>query len=64
MTIRAVTTEAGVAKGLVHRHFADCDALLGGLVLDRTARFGTADEGVVGISRTVHRRRPSHRRAC
>ena len=38
LTSRSVTAEAGVAKGLVHRHFADFDALLAGLVLDRIAR--------------------------
>ncbi|SOD64519.1 transcriptional regulator, TetR family [Streptomyces zhaozhouensis] len=39
LTSRAVAAEAGVAKGLVHRHFADFDAFLAGLVLDRTARW-------------------------
>ena len=38
LTSRSVTAEAGVAKGLVHRHFADFDAFLSGLVLDRIAR--------------------------
>lgn len=38
LTSRAVTAEAGVAKGLVHRHFADFDALLAELVLDRITR--------------------------
>lgn len=38
LTSRAVTTEAGVAKGLVHRYFADFDTLLAELVLDRVAR--------------------------
>jgi len=37
LTSRAVTTEAGVAKGVVHRHFADFDAFLAELVLDRVA---------------------------
>ncbi|MGP4016690.1 TetR/AcrR family transcriptional regulator [Saccharopolyspora sp. 5N708] len=35
---RAVTTEAGVAKGVLHRHFADFDAFLTELVLDRIAQ--------------------------
>lgn len=35
---RAVTTEAGCAKGVLHRHFADFDALLAELVLDRVER--------------------------
>ncbi|GAB3617759.1 TetR family transcriptional regulator [Okibacterium endophyticum] len=38
LTSRSVATEAGVAKGLVHRHFADFDAFLAGLVFDRIAR--------------------------
>ncbi len=38
LTSRAVTTEAGVAKGVLHRHFADFDDFLAGLVLDRIAR--------------------------
>jgi len=38
LTSRAVTTEAGVAKGVLHRHFDDFDAFLLELVLDRAAR--------------------------
>lgn len=38
LTSRAVTTEAGVAKGVLHRHFADFDAFLADLVLDRIGR--------------------------
>ena len=38
LTSRAVTTEAGVAKGVMHRHFADFDAFLAELVLDRATR--------------------------
>jgi AcrR family transcriptional regulator len=38
LTSRAVTTEAGVAKGVMHRHFADFDAFLAELILDRAAR--------------------------
>jgi AcrR family transcriptional regulator len=38
LTSRAVTTEAGVAKGVLHRHFADFDDFLAELVLDRAAR--------------------------
>jgi AcrR family transcriptional regulator len=41
LTSRAVTAEAGVAKGVLHRHFADFDAFLADLVLDRIARIGT-----------------------
>ena len=38
LTSRAVTTEAGCAKGVLHRHFADFDGFLAALVLDRIAR--------------------------
>jgi AcrR family transcriptional regulator len=35
LTSRAVTAEAGVAKGVLHRHFADFDAFLADYVLAR-----------------------------
>ncbi|MEU6261051.1 TetR/AcrR family transcriptional regulator [Streptomyces sp. NPDC047043] len=38
LTSRAVTTEAGCAKGVLHRHFADFDAFLAELVLGRIHR--------------------------
>lgn len=38
LTSRAVTTEAGVAKGVLHRHFDDFDAFLAQFVLDRVER--------------------------
>jgi AcrR family transcriptional regulator len=38
LTSRAVTTEAGCAKGVLHRHFADFDAFLAAFVLDRIER--------------------------
>ncbi|MET7488344.1 TetR family transcriptional regulator [Streptomyces sp. NPDC005538] len=38
LTSRAVTTEAGCAKGVLHRHFTDFDAFLADLVLDRIGR--------------------------
>ncbi|MFD9889576.1 TetR/AcrR family transcriptional regulator [Amycolatopsis sp. NPDC059027] len=41
LTSRAVTTEAGCAKGVLHRHFADFDDFLAELVLDRIARLET-----------------------
>jgi AcrR family transcriptional regulator len=40
LTSRAVTAEAGVAKGVLHRHFADFDAFLVELVQDRIAAIG------------------------
>ncbi|WP_163505923.1 TetR/AcrR family transcriptional regulator [Fodinicola acaciae] len=38
LTSRAVTTEAEVAKGVLHRHFADFDGFLAEFVLDRKDR--------------------------
>jgi AcrR family transcriptional regulator len=38
LSSRAVTDEAGVAKGVLHRHFADFDAFLVDLTLERAAR--------------------------
>jgi AcrR family transcriptional regulator len=38
LTSRAVTTEAGCAKGVLHHHFADFDGFLTELVLDRIDR--------------------------
>src|SRR4051812_28274594 len=41
LTSRSVTEEAGCSKGVLHRHFADFDAFLTDLVLDRAARLET-----------------------
>ncbi len=38
LTSRAVTAEAGCAKGVLHRHFADFGTFLAEFVLDRIAR--------------------------
>jgi AcrR family transcriptional regulator len=38
LTSRAVTTEAGCAKGMLHKHFTDFDGFLAELVLDRIRR--------------------------
>lgn len=38
LTSRAVTAAAGVAKGVLHRHFVDFDDFLVALVLDRAGR--------------------------
>jgi AcrR family transcriptional regulator len=38
LTSRAVTTEAGCAKGVLHRHFTDFDGFLAEFVLDRIHR--------------------------
>ena len=40
LTGRAVTAEAGVAKGVLHRHFAGLDAFLAELALDHAVRIG------------------------
>lgn len=55
LTSRAVTTEAGVAKGILHRHFPDFDAFLAALALTHIERIDslsnelrdTAGEGTV-----------------
>jgi len=46
LTSRAVTTEAGCAKGVLHRHFSDFDAFLTDLVLDRSARVDCQGEAL------------------
>ncbi|MEU2511641.1 TetR/AcrR family transcriptional regulator [Streptomyces syringium] len=46
LTSRAVTTEAGCAKGVLHRHFADFDAFLADLVMDRIARIDNQAEAL------------------
>jgi AcrR family transcriptional regulator len=46
LTSRAVTTEAGCAKGVLHRHFVDFDEFLVELIRDRTARIGGRAEAL------------------
>lgn len=41
LTSRAVTVEAGCAKGVLHRHFPDFDDFLAEFVLDRVATLAT-----------------------
>ncbi|MFD9903401.1 TetR/AcrR family transcriptional regulator [Streptomyces sp. NPDC059063] len=41
LTSRAITTEAGCAKGLLHTHFAGLDEFVAELCLDRFARTAT-----------------------
>jgi AcrR family transcriptional regulator len=48
LTSRAVTDEAGVAKGVLHRHFADFDAFLAEFVLDRVNRMDATVEAGTG----------------
>jgi AcrR family transcriptional regulator len=52
LTSRAVTAEAGVAKGVLHRHFADFDAFLTELVLDRVARVADQSAALLKIAGT------------
>jgi AcrR family transcriptional regulator len=47
LTSRAVTAEAGVAKGVLHRHFTDFDDFLAEFVLDRVQRM---DELTAGLA--------------
>jgi AcrR family transcriptional regulator len=47
LTSRAVTAEAGCAKGVLHRHFADFDGFLAELVLDRVARIDGQAAGLL-----------------
>ncbi|WP_406346003.1 TetR/AcrR family transcriptional regulator [Streptomyces sp. NBC_00648] len=49
LTSRAVTTEAGCAKGLLHTHFAGLDEFVAELCLDRFARTATKAEALSGL---------------
>jgi AcrR family transcriptional regulator len=53
LTSRAVTTEAGCAKGVLHRHFADFDAFLAALVRDRIARLQPIEAGTSTVAETL-----------
>src|ERR1700728_3286278 len=65
LTSRAVTTEAGVAKGVLHRHFADFDAFLAEVVLDRVGRMDSQAAALRDAARgsTRHDRLLPHHRA-
>src|SRR5689334_1701373 len=52
LTSRAVTAEAGVAKGVLHRHFADFDAFLAELALDRVAQVAAQAAALRGAAGT------------
>ncbi|MFL6077728.1 MAG: TetR/AcrR family transcriptional regulator [Mycobacteriales bacterium] len=52
LTSRAVTTEAGCAKGVLHRHFEDFDAFLAELVLDRIGRLDAQAEALLAAAGT------------
>jgi len=46
LTSRSVTSEAGVAKGVLHRHFADFDDFLAELALSRVTRIASQADGL------------------
>lgn len=48
LTGRSVTAEAGVAKGVLHRHFADFDTFVAQLAGERIRRFDEAGERLAG----------------
>ncbi len=52
LTSRAVTAEAGVAKGVLHRHFADFDAFLADFVMDRIDRMDSKAAALLGSAGT------------
>jgi AcrR family transcriptional regulator len=52
LTSRAVTAEAGCAKGVLHRHFADFDGFLAELVLDRIGRLEAEAAALRGAAGT------------
>jgi AcrR family transcriptional regulator len=52
LTSRAVTTEAGCAKGVLHRHFADFDTFLVELIVDRIARIEGRAEALRAVAGT------------
>lgn len=53
LTSRAVTEEAGVAKGVMHRHFADFDTFLAELILDRVAQLDATARVVAGTGTVI-----------
>ncbi|MEW2270416.1 TetR/AcrR family transcriptional regulator [Streptomyces griseofuscus] len=50
LTSRAVTTEAGCAKGLLHTHFAGLDEFVAELCLDRFARTAAKAGALTGLA--------------
>lgn len=50
LTSRAVTTEAGCAKGLLHAHFAGLDEFVAELCLDRFARTAAKARALSGLA--------------
>jgi AcrR family transcriptional regulator len=52
LTSRAVTAEAGCAKGVQHPHYTDFDTFLAELVQDRIAGVGAQEEALVAAAGT------------
>jgi AcrR family transcriptional regulator len=52
LTSRAVTDEAGVAKGVLHRHFADFDDFLAELIHDRATRLEMSSAALLALAGT------------
>ncbi|MFE2941511.1 TetR/AcrR family transcriptional regulator [Streptomyces sp. NPDC059255] len=50
LTSRAITTEAGCAKGLLHTHFAGLDEFVAELCLDRFARTAAKAQALLGLA--------------
>ncbi|UKY48134.1 TetR/AcrR family transcriptional regulator [Streptomyces inhibens] len=50
LTSRAITTEAGCSKGLLHAHFAGLDEFVAELCLDRFARTAAKAQALSGLA--------------
>ncbi|WP_167131783.1 TetR/AcrR family transcriptional regulator [Paramicrobacterium chengjingii] len=50
LTSRAVTEEAGVAKGVLHRHFTDFDDFLAGFVRDRITGLDSENAALIAAA--------------
>jgi AcrR family transcriptional regulator len=52
LTSRAITDEAGCAKGVLHNHFGDLDGFLAAYVIDRSARLAERARKLVQLAGT------------
>lgn len=50
ITSRAITDEAGCAKGVLHNHFGDLDGFLAAFVMDRSARLAQQAHKLVPLA--------------
>jgi AcrR family transcriptional regulator len=50
VTSRAITDEAGVAKGILHNHFGDLDGFLTAFVIDRSARLADSARTLIPLA--------------